>query len=373
MEQPPTASALALPGDGPLPNHAVLLRAGVARGIITDDQALALDRLAREDVAAQDEPRDDERLRFVTGFADIFVTLGLVLFFGTTGYLGIDRLGPVGGYGLVAIEAWVLAEFFTRRRRMALPSIVLLVVFALATYNAAGFTLVDPDTEASRGTTLFDLVFRGHPEARPLIGTGLVTLLLVGLHYWRFKVPITIAAGTAALIGLLLGLVAAVDPFFAYDRLPWLLSAAGLGTFALAMRFDLSDPRRLTRRTDIAFWLHLLAAPMIVHPVLSAVANGNTSQIGLAFPILAIVLGLASVALVTDRRAILVSSLVYAGLSFDALLREIGITGNVLPLALLALGTFILLLSAGWHPLRARILRALPRPWAARLPHPIGA
>ena len=32
------------------------------------------------------------------------------------------------------IAAWLLAEFFTRRRRMALPSIVLLCLFVAGTF-----------------------------------------------------------------------------------------------------------------------------------------------------------------------------------------------------------------------------------------------
>lgn len=376
MEQTQPA-AVAAPGDGPVPGAfagpTALLREAVARGIITGDEALALDRLARESGAAPDEPRDEERLHVVTGFADIFVTLGLALFLGTSAHLGVQHLGQAGGYALVAAEAWLLAEVFTRRRRMALPSIVLLVVFTLATYQAAGFIFIGPETNAMRGDTLFDHIVRGHPEARPLIGAGLVTLVLVGLHYRRFRVPITVAAGVAAMIALLFGLVAGFDPFFAHDRLPWLVAVAGLGTFALAMRFDLADPGRLTRRTDIAFWLHSLAAPMIVHPILSGLTTGQGSGLASATLGLVIVVGLACIALVTDRRAILVSGLIYAGLSFSELFSAVGFGGNVLPLSLLTLGAFVLLLSAGWHPLRARILRILPRPWAARLPHPIGA
>ena len=41
----------------------------------------------------------------------------------------------------------------------------------------------------------------------------------------------------------------------------------GIGVFLFAMRWDSSDPTRTTRRSDVAFWLHLLAAPMIVHPI----------------------------------------------------------------------------------------------------------
>jgi hypothetical protein len=45
-----------------------------------------------------------------------------------------------------------------------------------------------------------------------------------------------------------------------------LVLVLGIGTFLFAMWWDSSDRARLTRRADVAFWLHLLAAPMIVHP-----------------------------------------------------------------------------------------------------------
>ncbi|WP_246728296.1 hypothetical protein [Microvirga terricola] len=56
-----------------------VLDAGIARGIITPEQVDNLRTLAREITTAVPEPEDDEKLRFLTGFSDIFVTLGLGL------------------------------------------------------------------------------------------------------------------------------------------------------------------------------------------------------------------------------------------------------------------------------------------------------
>ncbi len=54
----------------------------------------------------------------------------------------------------------------------------------------------------------------------------------------------------------------------------------GIGTFLFAMWWDSSDRARLTRRADVAFWLHLLAAPMIVHPVFTLLGlnDGNATD-----------------------------------------------------------------------------------------------
>ena len=55
----------------------------------------------------------------------------------------------------------------------------------------------------------------------------------------------------------------------------------GIGVFLFAMWWDASDRARLTRRSDVAFWLHLLAAPMIVHPVFTLLGlNSGNASIG---------------------------------------------------------------------------------------------
>lgn len=352
-------------------DHALLTRA-VARGILTAGQVEALDRLAREEAApAPERVEDDERLRFITGFADIFVTLGIGLFVGAAWLLAGDALGETGSWALVAILSWGLAEFFTRRRRMALPSIALLALFAVSAFLAVSSLA---GIAVGWGSALPGPRGSGSPAPLPYAGAALATLALCAVHYRRFAVPITIAAGAAALAGTLLGLTFALVPDLDTGAFSALLVAAGLAVFALAMRFDLADRLRTTRRTDIAFWLHLLAAPLIVHPVLTTVLrNGGEPTTVSAILVLAVVLLLALVALVTDRRAILVAGLTYAGIAFGTLIRDAGFTSRAAPLSFLALGAFVLLLSAGWHGLRGVVLRGLPTRLAARLPHPIGA
>jgi len=105
----------------------------VAQGIITADQA---ERLRALD-APVDEPVDDsapapadpEALRFISGFGDIFVVLGIGLFLAPAAYFANLYYGPLARSLVLVVLAWLLAELFTRRLRMALPSIVLLVVF----------------------------------------------------------------------------------------------------------------------------------------------------------------------------------------------------------------------------------------------------
>ena len=66
----------------------------------------------------------------------------------------------------------------------------------------------------------------------------------------------------------------------------------------------------------------------------------------------------------------LVSGLAYAGIAFWTLIRQAGLSDMTTPLTLLVLGAFVLLLSAGWRPLRAAILAMIPSTLTRRLPQP---
>ncbi|HLJ72535.1 MAG TPA: hypothetical protein VKU03_14545 [Roseiarcus sp.] len=312
---------------------------------------------------------DDESLRLVSGFGDVFVAIGLALFFGAAGFFVQHFFGRLAMWLAVAVLAWLLAEFFTRRRRMALPSIILLVVFAGCVFIALLQILTGSDLFASNNIIG---VAKGGGEDRPIWLAGVATAGAAALHYWRFRVPITIAAGAAALAAAFVafGLSLSLQP--SRGLVSALVLVCGLAIFSLAMAFDGSDRERATRRTDIAFWLHLLAAPMIVHPVISTFVNDTSGvETGGAIAILVVFLVFALVAVAIDRRAMLVSGLVYAGVAFGSLLRQTGLSDMNIPATLLALGVFVLLLSAGWQPLRRAILRFFPSPLARRLPHPV--
>lgn len=351
-----------------------VLDLAVAKGLIEPGQAAALRSLARQErPEPRPEPVDEERLRFITGFADIFVTMGLGLFLGAASYLLHASLGgAVVVSATMAALAWALAEFFTRRRRMALPSIVLLVVFAHSSFFALGSALGAGGGSGGARSGWLDTLWRPEGDPLPMALAALGTVALAGLHYWRFRVPITVAAGAAALALSILFLLYAAAPDATEQLVNGLLAALGLAVFAAAMGFDLRDPRRETRRTDIAFWLHLLAAPLIVHSVFQAIGAGRGEVgTGVSALVLLVFAALALVAILVDRRALLVSGLVYAGVAFSSLIRGVGLTDTTTPVTILVLGAFVLLLSAGWGPLRAGLLGLAPEALAARLPRPV--
>ncbi len=164
--------------------------------------------------------------------------------------------------------------------------------------------------------------------------------------------------------------LAAVQPTDPRTLVLALVFVAGLAIFAFAMRWDMSDPQRETRRTDVAFWLHLLAAPLLAHPLFSliGVTDGDASGVGAAIGVLAIYVLFGIVALAVDRRALLVSALAYVLFALTYLFREFGFVELNFALTALIIGSALLSLSAFWQPIRKAVVTKLPNDWRARLP-----
>jgi hypothetical protein len=337
------------------------LRDAVAAGAITAEAAEAL---RVHVLGTRTAPvTDEENFRLVNSFNDIFVTIAAVLLLVAMGGIGASIAPGVAGV-LIAGAAWGMAEFFTRKRRMALPSIVLLLAFVGGVIAAPTEVLNEMHLEqlGERMVILiFSLVF-------------VVAAAGAWLHWRRFSVPITVAAGVGAVAATLIALIlAAIGPSDGTDAknliLP-LVFVAGLGVFAYAMRWDMSDRTRQTRRSDVAFWLHLLAAPMIAHPLFNwlGVTQGDNIGAGSAAGVLLIYIGMGLVALAVDRRALLVSALAYVLIALTWLFDEFGAVELNVALTALVIGSALLTLSAFWTPIRGALVGTLPGTLQARLP-----
>ena len=311
---------------------------------------------------------DEEHFRLITGFNDIFVSIACVLLLVALGWIGqAIPIGlengprPLGGL-FVAIASWGLAEMFTARRRMALPSILLLLGFVGGLFALTGSTFAAAldNSDAQRLDRVIGTLV--------IAGSALVAGGGAWAHWRRFHVPITVAAGAAAGVGVVLALVATILPAVR-ETLSAPAFVAGLVVFGLAMRWDMSDPKRETRRADVAFWLHLLAAPLIVHPVFAMMGllKGGVG-LGGASVVVALYIGLGLVALAIDRRALMVSALAYVLYALSELFREFGAVSLNIALTALVLGSALLMLSAYWTNVRAAVLSALPDGLRARLP-----
>jgi hypothetical protein len=354
------------------------VEAAVAAGVLTPVQAASF-----RDFVATGRPMpaaDEEHFRLLTGFNDIFVGIAALILLFAVAWIG-QTLPPHIGEGdgpspfmglFVAVTAWSLAEFFTLRRRMALPSIILTLAFLAGIFASAGTAITlavgEHTLESPRDAFLM------------LSASAAITAGAAWAHWRRFKVPITIAAGAAAAVALVIGLVATpmvrsgdrlTEAQIGTLHLTLEITALLLGllTFVFAMWWDVSDRRRQTRRSDVAFWLHLLAAPLIVHPVfwLLGLTEGAASTLD-AFIVILLYVVLGLVALAIDRRALLVSALAYVLYAINLLFREYGAVELSVALTALVIGSALLLLSAFWPNARRSVAALLPESLQARLP-----
>ncbi len=336
------------------------LNAAVASGALTQQAADALRGHAARNHASP--AADEEHFRLITGFNDIFVVIACLILLTSIGWIG-GNISPAAGAVAVAASSWALAEFFTRKRRMALPSILLLGVFVTAVMLIA--------LQCSGAVVS---LLGGHENSTTQVASmsfaGLAGALAAWLHWRRFKVPVTVAAGALALVVCAYGVLVALQP----DSRLWTSSislVAGIAVFIAAMRWDASDPARQTRNSDVAFWLHLLAAPLLVHPVFTGLGVlSSTPNAYQAAGVLAVYVLIALVSLAIDRRAMMVSSLGYVLFALGALLKTYGAIGMGFAVTALVVGSALLLLSAFWQRSRQVVVGALPagvRAWIAPL------
>lgn len=342
------------------------LRAAVQAGYLTEAQASNLQALAANRIANRPEP-DDEPFEMFRGFSEIFISVGLIILM--TGLVGVSALmtSPLLVPAFCVVLSAVLAQYFTIRRRMVLPSIVL-----VCTYGAAVSALITWYAFAN----LLDV-------AEPQTITALVlALIMAALLVWYriFRLPFTMLL--IGLAGVLLA-VALIAPSDVYafmsgvnmtsimsltsgSGVPFATLGAGLVAAAVALRFDMRDPHRLGRASASAFWLDLVAAPAIVNTLgqTAMAMEGSARLLTMALALLV----MALYALVIDRRSFLTAGLGYLAWLIWMLGNQDG-RGLDWPVILILIGGAVTALGAWWVPLRAALMRALPPfPGKNRLP-----
>jgi hypothetical protein len=362
------------------------LDAAVTQGVLTQAQVDML-RTFVSSRRASAERADDERFRFMRGFNDFFFAVGIVLFgAGIVFFSGTDLIKNI----LAAALIWALAEFLVRRMRLVLPGILLVSLFAFFVFRLTQFNWA----ALSHFIGLPLRLTPGFPtRPNPAIDSfepiaitvkALAAALAATLFYLRFQLPFALLVIAGCLV-LFVSVLFGPLLFPNTSAYSLILLVCGLGVFAVAMRYDLSDRTRTTRFADCAFWLHLLAAPLIVHSLIrlllpgSAGAGASEGPFGLtmttisAVTIFVIVALLTTVAILIDRRALLVSALIYLGVAIGYALTSAIRAGtdsevSVFFATLVILGAMVLILGAGWQPLRRIILRLIPPTLVNRLP-----
>jgi hypothetical protein len=325
------------------------LEEAVQTGIITQEQSLALQDLpAKRRTARHSYALGDERFVFMKNFNEFFIALGVVLlgvglWFAAAAFTGYSGLFPV----LFIAVMWGLAEFLTRKLKLTLPSIVL----ALFIVTTLAFVLRDSLS-----------------DSHSLLIASLSAALSALLFYWRFRLPFALLLLAGACVASIFASFTALvgEPTILLTHGLFLIS--GIIVLMAAQWYEMSDRERLTRRSDCAFWLTLIAAPLIVHPVAGLISSGQDTTLQSNLLTIAVVICFALIALIIDRRAFLVSSLAYLGGAMVYAFTRLGGEQNALWITLLLMGASVILLGVGWHRARRAVMQFVPDDLAQYLP-----
>ncbi len=321
----------------------------VRNGIITEQQSAQLQSLPEQRRKARHaHAQGDERFVFMKNFNEFFIALGVVLL-GVGLMAAASALPLLGAFFPVVFIAvmWALAEFLTRKLKLTLPSIVLAIFIV---------------------TTLAFLLKDSLSDSNSLLLASVSAAVSALLFYLRFRLPFALLLLAAGCVASLFALATAFVGVPSQSLTYAIFLIAGLATLAAAQWHDMSDRERITRRADCGFWLTLIAAPLIVHPIAGLISSGQDTSVESNILTIAVVVLFALIALIIDRRAFLVSSLAYLGGAMVYAFTHLGGEQNALWITLLLMGASVILLGVGWHRARRAVMQLVPDALAQHLP-----
>lgn len=307
---------------------------------------------------------ETEAPRFVRGFHDILITCGLLI-----ASFGLAAL--VGGVG-VLVGAWLFSEILVKRQRLALPAVILTLAYF---FGLASFIFPYLSEQFSRFTF----------ETNVMLGIGSIAFMLFPF-YWRFRVPIALSMMIISCVGFAMAMLLLIASHMLqvnelYENAPIMFSLVlllgALMIFISALWFDQRDLTRVKRWSDVAFWLHLVAAPNLLFSLITLfIADQNTLFWWFDTPtlyesaiVLACVFAMLFIGIVIDRRAFVTSGLISFIAAVGALFNELELEwGDATSVALLVVGLFVLTFGVGWTFLRRFILGLLPQQLCTYLP-----
>jgi len=361
----------------------------------------------------------DEMLPFLNNFHDIFTTIGVLILLGGLGVgagqvmsgLGLEegslrwQMALMGMIGGIAVVLWFLSALLVGKQRRILPGIVLCGAFSVSVTIVLVWAYAQLVTQGlGLNETFFESRFANAPEDMefgrdavnyimanipwalrilPIIA-GLAALIPVAMFYFGFRLPFAGGLMGVGLVSLAALTLFTLDPYTVGVFAPALFVAIG-GTLLLAgIIFDARDPLRQTRLSGTAFWLHFFAAPILLTSVLNvvqlgwtleeadfanpesinllaAMASDSGNAMQLAVVALVVIALFALVSLLINRRALIVSGLLTAGISIGVIVSGSGLEAPaVVAITLLTLGGIVVLLGAAWNPVRSILLLPIP-------------
>lgn len=300
------------------------LEKAAEKNIIEPDQVDPLYAFITAETDEKEEDGRDEPLKFIRSFGDIFISLGIVLLL-----VAVNMTQVTGLYYLLPAAGFViLAEWLVRVRRLVLPGMVILLSILYFVNKAI----------------LFD------QESAGLFEFGLLAITSL-LFYLRYKMPFSLLPLAASIVAMITGQLG-VDVL----KQPIVFAGLGLLVFCVAMWFDSRDIKRLSHLSDSAFWLHLLAAPLIVHGVMVNMLVSDQLVFGFINKEVLIIVFFISffmLALLVDRRAMLVSTQLYVIYSMTNIIQNTNIDSeNMLIYIIIFLALFVIFFGTYWYKVR---------------------
>ena len=255
------------------------LEKAAEKNIIQPEQIEPLYQFLHEQSADSVSDNREEPLRFIRSFGDVFITMGVVFLM-----ISINLTSVSGMYYLIPAAAFVLlAEWLVHVRRLALPGMAILLSTLFFVFNA----------------------ITSENETSTLLGFAIIAVTSL-LFYFRYKMPFShlpLAASLVAMFIIMLDVNALKNPI--------VFAVSGIVVFAVAMWFDSRDTERVSHLSDSAFWLHLLASPLLVHGLMLSMLTSEQTWLSVLNKEVIILCFFAVfflTALFVDRRAMLIST-----------------------------------------------------------------
>ena len=300
------------------------LEKAAEKNIIQPEQIEPLYQFLHEQSADSVSDNREEPLRFIRSFGDVFITMGVVFLM-----ISINLTSVSGMYYLIPAAAFVLlAEWLVHVRRLALPGMAILLSILFFVFNA----------------------ITSENETSTLLGFAIIAVTSL-LFYFRYKMPFShlpLAASLVAMFIIMLDVNALKNPI--------VFAVSGIVVFAVAMWFDSRDTERVSHLSDSAFWLHLLASPLLVHGLMLSMLTSEQTWLSVLNKEVIILCFFAVfflTALFVDRRAMLISTQLYMIYAVTQILRDSSAnTEDIVIFVLIALGMFVIYFGAYWYKSR---------------------
>ena len=301
----------------------VTLQKAAEQNIIEATQVEPLYQFIQQQADSSSNNRE-EPLKFIRSFGDVFIALGIILL-----VIAVNMSELTGYYYLLPAAGFVaVAEWLVRVRRLALPGIAILLAILF---------FVNKAIELDQANAA-------------VLRLGLLSLTSL-LFYLRYRMPFSLLPLAASLVAMVINQIG-----FDVIEYPIIFVGLGLVVFVVAMWFDSQDTNRQSHLSDSAFWLHLLAAPLIVHGAMVSMLINDQGWLQSINKELLIVLffsGFFLIALLIDRRAMLISTQLYVIYALTQLLQDqLDSSQNIMIYILMALGLFVIFFGTYWYKTR---------------------